>query len=79
MNIICFGIARDIIQGSNFRIAAEEAPKNVSELRGWLAVNYPAFSELKHYMIAINQEYGQEDSLLKSTDEIVIIPPVSGG
>lgn len=79
MNIVCFGIARDIVQGSSFEIATSEHPNNVLELRTWLSEHYPAFQKLKHYMVAINQEYATDETPLKSSDEIVIIPPVSGG
>lgn len=79
MNILCFGIARDIVQGSNFEIVAEEQPRTVAELRAWLSERYPEFQKLKHYMVAINQEYAQDEMPLHSSDEIVIIPPVSGG
>jgi molybdopterin converting factor small subunit len=29
--------------------------------------------------IAVNQNYAADDAALKETDEIVLIPPVSGG
>lgn len=78
MNILCFGIARDIVQGNSLEIN-EDTPATVSDLRAWLRMNYPAFQELKHFMVAVNQEYAADDMPLHAKDEIVIIPPVSGG
>lgn len=30
-------------------------------------------------MVAVNQKYASEDRLVKTTDEVAIIPPVAGG
>ena len=35
--------------------------------------------DLKHCMFAVNQDYVENNYILKIGDEIAIIPPVSGG
>ena len=34
---------------------------------------------LNGFLIAVNQEYAEDDLEIKAMDEIAIIPPVSGG
>lgn len=35
--------------------------------------------DIDHAMIAINEEYAEEDTVLKTGDIVAFIPPVSGG
>lgn len=79
MEIACFGIAKDIVAANSLEIDTKEQPRTVGELRIWLLERYPAFQDLRHYMIAVNQEYAEDEVALSANDEIVIIPPVSGG
>jgi molybdopterin synthase sulfur carrier subunit len=41
--------------------------------------NYPPLKELASYMIAVNNNYASDTQTILSTDEIALIPPVSGG
>jgi len=41
--------------------------------------DFPALKKLGTYMIAVNNEYAGEQKTIKPTDEVAIIPPVSGG
>lgn len=74
----CFGIARDIISKSSIDISDINI-NTVGELRTYLDEKYLALQEVSNYMIAVNQEYSEDDLVLNKTDEIAIIPPVSGG
>jgi len=40
---------------------------------------YPEFEKLRHLALAVNSEYVQDDLIISENDEVVIIPPVSGG
>jgi molybdopterin synthase sulfur carrier subunit len=71
-----FGIARDIMGGREVEISAV---KNVEELRELLLSTYPKLKELNSFLIAINQTYAADGISISPTDEIAIIPPVSGG
>lgn len=78
LRIAAFGIARDILGA---RTLAFETPDNVTvgELKRRLLEQYPSFVQLKSLYIAVNAEYGDDDLALAEQDEIVLIPPVSGG
>ncbi|WP_225307097.1 MoaD/ThiS family protein [Adhaeribacter soli] len=78
LKILAFGIARDIFGGSQTVV---EIPENatVSGLKTQLEAKYPRLQKLASYMIAVNDEYAQPGQTLSATDEIAIIPPVSGG
>ena len=51
----------------------------VGALKEKLCDRFPAFQKLKSLAIAVNTEYRTDDFLLSENDEVVIIPPVSGG
>ncbi|HAW05142.1 MAG TPA: molybdopterin synthase sulfur carrier subunit, partial [Saprospirales bacterium] len=40
---------------------------------------YKAFTQIKGYMVAVNQEYAIDSQIINADDEVAIIPPVSGG
>jgi molybdopterin synthase sulfur carrier subunit len=48
-------------------------------LRNMLETQYPRLKQIRSYMVALNNEYTQGGELIQATDEIAIIPPVSGG
>ncbi|MGC4020540.1 MAG: MoaD/ThiS family protein [Cyclobacteriaceae bacterium] len=72
-----FGIARDILGGREVLI--ETSASHVGELRELLMNQYPKLKELNSLLIAVNQTYAKDDVAIKETDEIAVIPPVSGG
>jgi len=78
IHIQTFGIARDILGA---RVLAFETPValTVGELKQQLLEQYPAFGNLSSLLVAVNAEYGEEHTPLNELDEIVLIPPVSGG
>jgi molybdopterin converting factor subunit 1 len=78
ITILAFGIARDIVGGST--LDAELPEKcSVGNLREILFSQYPAFQNLASLAIALNAEYAQDDQMIDTRDEVVLIPPVSGG
>jgi molybdopterin synthase sulfur carrier subunit len=77
LNILAFGIAREIMQGGVIKADAEL--HTAGELRIWLEENYPKLKSLRSFMIAINNEYASADAKINAGDEIAVIPPVSGG
>ena len=78
INILAFGIAKDIINGSTLDFEIQEGT-TVGQLKSQLTNQFPDFERLRSLNIAVNQEYQEDDFLLSEKDEIVIIPPVSGG
>jgi molybdopterin converting factor subunit 1 len=78
INILTFGIARDIVGKSLLEFQTTEGV-TVTVLKAQLLEKYPRFVSLTSLMIAVNAEYGQEDTIIKENDEIALIPPVAGG
>lgn len=80
MEVLLFGIAKDIVGKSSFRFNEEEVvPISVAELKKKLKNTFPEFGHLSSMAVAVNSEYATDDTTLKKEDEIAIIPPVSGG
>ena len=75
--ITSYGIAKDIL--GERKVVIEPDVRTVGELRSWLTTRYPSLTELRSLFIAVNQNYAGDEAILKETDEIVLIPPVSGG
>jgi molybdopterin converting factor small subunit len=78
LKILAFGIAKDIVNGSSVEIELNE-PYDSGNLRLQLESKFPRLKDVRSYLIAVNEEYVDGVQKLSSTDEIAIIPPVSGG
>ncbi len=72
-----FGVARDILGCKE--LIFEISGNKVIDLRNELTKKYPSLESLNSLLIAINQSYSEDDAVLTETDEIALIPPVSGG
>lgn len=72
-----FGVAKEILGGKETLIEMEG--QTVASLRQDLMRNYPALAGLRSLLIAVNNVYADDLQSLSETDEIAIIPPVSGG
>ena len=78
LNILAFGIVKEIFQNSSVEVKLNGAP-TISNLRSVIEKDYPRLKQLASYMIAVNNEYATADLIIDAKDEIAIIPPVSGG
>ena len=78
LKILLFGVTRDIVGGSNLDIQIPDG-QNVGGMMKELKTLYPEFSKLKSLLVAVNNDYADEDMVLTQNDEIALIPPVSGG
>jgi sulfur-carrier protein len=72
-----FGITKDILGGRE--IVVETEGQTVAALRSALQQKYPPLVGLRSLFIAVNNSYADELTSLTETDEIALIPPVSGG
>jgi len=80
MEVLLFGIAKDIVGQSSFRFnEGEIVPATVSELKHRLQGSFPEFGKLSSLAVAVNNVYAEDHDRLREDDEIAIIPPVSGG
>jgi len=78
IKILAFGISRDILGGSTVEMQIPDGAR-VADLRIALNAQYPALQKLANLAIALNTEYAKEEQEIDERDEIVLIPPVSGG
>lgn len=78
IKILAFGIAKEIIGASNLEMEVENEC-NVLKLKNHLESKYPKLKALKGFSIAVNQNYIADNLVLNENDEIVLLPPVSGG
>jgi molybdopterin converting factor subunit 1 len=78
VKVLCFGITKEILGNFEKEIELEDGG-TVNDLKSKLIAEYPDFSKLTSLRIAVNEEYGNEALVLTEKDEVVLIPPVSGG
>lgn len=78
VEIMAFGITKDIVGKTLINVELPDG-SSVKELKEKLEKSYPKMQELKSLLIAVNEEYGDENYILSERDEIALIPPVSGG
>lgn len=79
ISILLFGILREHLSTSvlEWQIAQEHC--TVADLLAQLKNAYPLMGVLNSVAVAINGEYALPDYVIRPTDEIALIPPVSGG
>ena len=78
IKVIAFGIAKDILQSKELEIDMNSG-SSISAFRQMLIQRYPEFAKLKSLSFAVGVNYQEDSFVLNENDEIVIIPPVSGG
>ncbi|MFM7196094.1 MAG: MoaD/ThiS family protein [Bacteroidota bacterium] len=77
IRLVAYGIARELIgaRESSFEFDGS----TIAELKSALTARHPAFANLRSLSFAIGEDYRPDDHPLHDLDEVVIIPPVSGG
>ena len=78
VNIIGFGIAREVFGSSCISLELDESA-TVQTLSEAIQKNYPKLAGPGSFAVAVNNEYALSGLSIQSSDEIAIIPPVSGG
>ena len=71
-----FGMIKEIAGKETENIESVQVP-DVGSLRNYLLSKYPAL-ELIQYQVAVNRKL-RESGSLNGQDEIVLLPPYSGG
>jgi len=77
INILAFGIVKEIFGASSIEIELKDG--NIHSLKNLLEEKFPRLKQLASYMVAVNNEYANDEHAVLEKDEIAIIPPVSGG
>ena len=78
VKILAFGIAKDILGNREMQLALPENA-TVAALRAQLTTQYPELKKLNTLAVAINGAYAENEATIEDSDEVVLIPPVSGG
>ena len=79
VKVLCFAQLRDQLGASEFTVSLPAAATG-RELREALRRRNPLIGPLLDVSrLAVNQEYVAADVRLRDGDEVVVIPPVSGG
>ncbi|MEZ0611176.1 MoaD/ThiS family protein [Fibrella sp. WM1] len=78
LTVLLFGITRDLVGQSTVAVPLTEGAR-VADLMTRLNEQYPALANVKSILVAVNSEYADPDTVLTPSDEVALIPPVSGG
>ena len=77
--VLLFAKLRELADADTLRVQLPEG-STLADLRTTIAATYPALAPLlARCAIAVNQDFAHDTLTLKPTDEIALIPPVSGG
>ncbi|WP_456423396.1 MoaD/ThiS family protein [Lutibacter sp.] len=78
IQLLFFGIATDLVGENTIHYNLQEKT-HIKELKEALKLAYPNLKNINEFAIAVNEEYANDDLILKNGDVVAIIPPVSGG
>lgn len=78
IKVLAFGIAKDILQKGETEWEVSPST-SLADLKTELTSQYPDFQKLASLKLAVNEDYQTDDYIIQENDEVVIIPPVSGG
>lgn len=78
VTVLAFGIAKDIFGAPVIEIDLREQV-TAGILKQSLEERYPRLKQLASYLVAVNNEYAEDGSVITDRDEVAVIPPVSGG
>ncbi len=78
VDVLLFASLKDEV-GPTYRVELPEGA-DVKGLRLALAAAHPAFARLaSRSLVAVNEEYADDVTLVRSGDVIAVLPPVAGG
>lgn len=75
VKILIFGMAKGVVGADSINIEVSK-PCDVAKLKETISNKFP---ELPNFMLAINQEYAESNTIISTNDEIALIPPTNGG
>lgn len=78
VRLLCYGITRDITGSFQYELELKNGA-TILDLKTRISEIFPVLKDLSSLRIAINTEYGEDSDVISEKDEIVLIPPVSGG
>lgn len=78
VKVVAFGIAREILKTHEMGLTLENET-TLGAVRNLLTGKFPELDKLSSLKFAVNESYQEDGFTLSANDEVVIIPPVSGG
>ena len=79
VKVLFFGLAKDISEVNSIELELKK-DSNVFDFIEIMKARYSGFSSIiNDFSIAVNEEYAKNDIILRESDIVAIIPPVSGG
>ncbi len=72
-----FGVVREIM-GQHEQLWSTQK-RSVGEIKEEIFEQYPYLRQLNSLFIAVNHQYAPDEQMIEETDEVALIPPVSGG
>ena len=78
IKVVAYGIAKEILQSHEMALDIGSS-QTLKEVRAMLSEKYPELNRLASLRFAVNESYQDDGFQLSESDEVVIIPPVSGG
>ena len=79
LTIKCFAVVADVVGGSEAELDLVDCG-TVNDLKQALVGRYPDLERLSSVLLfAVNGEYAVGGCVLRESDEVACIPPVSGG
>ena len=78
IKILFFGMSKDLAATHSVSIQIDKQI-SVGDIRKLLLRNYPSFSLMDTFSIAVNESYADDGFKINDNDVIAVIPPVSGG
>jgi molybdopterin synthase sulfur carrier subunit len=83
MQLLYFAWVRERIGSDGEEIALPVAVATVGELLDWLGTRSPAhakaLADRSRLRVAVNQEFADDYTPVRTNDEVAIFPPVTGG
>jgi len=80
ITIRLFAGLAEVIGTSSLLFHADETPLTAGRMKELLSAAYPdAAAQIAVSLVAIDREYAPEDTVIRETAEVALIPPVSGG
>lgn len=78
IKLLCFGITKEMVGVFENQMEIEEGT-TVGVFIENLKKEYPELNRLNSLRIAVNEDYAEMTQILSEKDEVVLVPPVSGG
>jgi molybdopterin converting factor small subunit len=78
IRLVAYGIAKEILGGAEVEYSFSDG-NTTGALKDSLQRDFPDFARLVSLRLAVDVDYVEDSFVLNENDEVVIIPPVSGG